>query len=229
MLEIPLTHPSRKEIASLQNLLGKQLDFFGVDLAAWETQNDAIRAALQRLSICFSALKNKYFNRNDSPVFSPNHTGQYCIFLYILSRVLKANVQDECLASSIYALNKMLHSVDLFYDVELPDVFYLDHPLGSVIGRGSFSNYFQFRQNCTVGNNRGIFPTFGFNVQLWSGVTIVGNCKIGDHVVFSAGAYVKDQDIPSHSIVFGRSPNLVIKARNPEESMRSDFFKFEHL
>ena len=44
----------------------------------------------------------------------------------------------------IYYLNRLLNSVDLFYKVTLPDIFMLDHPLGSVIGRGTFGNYFSF-------------------------------------------------------------------------------------
>ncbi|TEB40985.1 transferase, partial [Flavobacterium circumlabens] len=35
----------------------------------------------------------------------------------------------------------MLNSCDLFYEVNLPDIFFLDHPLGTVIGRGVFKNY----------------------------------------------------------------------------------------
>ena len=40
---------------------------------------------------------------------------------------------------------------------------------------------------------------------------IIGDCRIGSDVIISAGAYVKDSDIPGGSIVFGRSPNLGIK------------------
>lgn len=226
MKEIELALISTKEVSELHEHIGKQLDFLGVDLGTWSGHEEVVYSALTQLHGCFSFLKNKYFNRNGKAYFSPLQTSQYTIFLYYLSRALKNIAKNEELASGVYALNKMLHSVDLFYEVELPDVFYLDHPLGSVIGRGSFSNFFQFRQNCTVGNNRGIFPVFGINVQLWSGVTIVGNCKIGDHVIFSSGTYVKDQDIPPFSIVFGRSPNLVIKPLDPETAKKSDFFIF---
>lgn len=38
-------------------------------------------------------------------------------------------------------------------------------------------------------------------------------CHIGDNVTLGAGALVKDTDIPSNSIVFGQSPNLIIKTK----------------
>ncbi|WP_165043829.1 hypothetical protein [Adlercreutzia sp. ZJ138] len=34
---------------------------------------------------------------------------------------------------------------------------------------------------------------------------------MGDYVIFAANTYVIDTDIPSGSLVFGQSPNLIIK------------------
>jgi serine O-acetyltransferase len=42
---------------------------------------------------------------------------------------------------------------------------------------------------------------------------ILGNSKIGNNVILGAGACVKDQDIPDNSMVFGSSPNLIIKKK----------------
>lgn len=52
---------------------------------------------------------------------------------------------------------------------------------------------------------------------------ILGKSKIGDNVIVSANTYIKDEDIPDNSLVFGQSPNLVIKKKSIEEiiSMRS--------
>ena len=81
------------------------------------------------------------------------------------------------MADRIYYLNKALNGVDLFYEVELPDVFFLDHPVGSVLGQTQRNgDFFSFSQNCTVGNNKGIYPTIGQNVQMMAGAMIVGDC-----------------------------------------------------
>jgi serine O-acetyltransferase len=50
-----------------------------------------------------------------------------------------------------------------------------------------------------------------------AGAKVMGNSNIGDYVVFSANCYVKDQDIPSQSIVFGASPRLIIKRKDKQD------------
>lgn len=108
----------------------------------------------------------------------------------------------------LYVLLKMMSSADLLYQVELPDVFTFDHSLGAVMGR---ADYFNFSQGCTVGNNKGIYPHFGESVFMMSNSKVIGDCHVVDNVIISANSYVKDTDIPSGSIVFGQSPNLIIK------------------
>jgi serine O-acetyltransferase len=175
----------------------------------------AFDAALRRCEKCFAAIKNKYYQRNGHPYFSPFHSGQYSIFLYFLSNsVWLQNPEHQSLADRIYYLNKALNGLDIHYEVEMPEIFFLDHPVGSVVGRANYKNYFSFSQNCTVGNNKGIYPQFGENVSLMSGAKVLGNCIVSDHVIISANCYVKDQNISSYSIVFGISPHLVIKHKD---------------
>ncbi len=57
------------------------------------------------------------------------------------------------IADKAYALNKALHALDAFYEVELPDVFAVQHPVGTVLGRATYSDYFICYHNCTVGAN----------------------------------------------------------------------------
>jgi serine O-acetyltransferase len=101
----------------------------------------------------------------------------------------------------------------MFYEVNLPRYFQLDHPVGSVIGRATYGDGFSFGQNCTVGNNHGIYPVLGENVKMCANSSIIGRCHIGDNVIIGANSGVKDEDIPANSIVFGYSPNLIIKRR----------------
>ena len=42
----------------------------------------------------------------------------------------------------------------------------------------------------------------------------MGNSHIGDNCIIGAGTLVKDEDVPENSIVFGKSPNLIIKKLN---------------
>lgn len=174
--------------------------------------NSLAGGVVERLEKCFAPNPNKYYSSNGETYFNPFHSGQYCIYLYFLSNEVwkKGN---NLLADKIYYLNKVMNGLDLFYQVELPEYFTLDHPVGSVIGRGKYSNGFSFGQNCTVGNNKGIYPILGKNFCMCANSTILGNCKVGDNVTLGAGTLVKDQDLPSNSLVFGHSPNLIIKQK----------------
>lgn len=46
---------------------------------------------------------------------------------------------------------------------------------------------------------------------MYANSSLIGKCDIGDNVILGAGALVKDAVIPSNSLVFGQSPNLIIK------------------
>ena len=172
---------------------------------------------IQRLESCFSNTANKYywienkFGVKES-YFNPYHSGQYTIFLYYVSNSISKK-GELILADKIYYLNKIMNSCDLYHQVNLPSIFFLDHPVGSVMGRATYNDYFSFAQNCTVGNNKGIYPTIGHSVRMCSRSSIIGNCNIGNNVILGTGALIKDQDIPPDCIVFGSSPNLVIKQR----------------
>lgn len=175
---------------------------------------EAIGAALPRTQHCFQHTDNKYYRRDGETYFNPFHSGQYCIFLYYLSCEVRAREKDPALlADRVYYLNRMLNAVDLYYEVKLPPIFMLDHPLGSVMGRATYGDYFRFAQGCTVGNNHDLYPEIGRHVTMMSGSKIVGRCRIGDHVVLAANTLVIDTDVPSYSTVFGASPSLVIRPR----------------
>jgi serine O-acetyltransferase len=164
---------------------------------------------------CFAASTNKYYNHNGEVRFSPYHSGQWCIFLYFLANSIFRKERWEAartLCDKLYFLNKAMNGLDLYYEVEMPDIFFLDHPVGTVMGRAKYSNHFSFGQNCTVGNNKGIFPEIGERVNMMSGSKILGKSRIGNNVIIAANAYIKDQDVPSHTIVFGSSPDLTFKS-----------------
>ncbi len=84
----------------------------------------ALPVALERTDRCLRACSNKYYSNADGLVtFNPFHSGQYSIFLYYLSRAVWSAGQQQ-LADKVYYLNKMLNCCDLFYEVDLPDVFF---------------------------------------------------------------------------------------------------------
>ncbi len=167
----------------------------------------------------FSHSNNKYFiHDNGDCIFNPYHSIQYMIFLYYLSHDIFKNTYSRLLCDKIYYLNKIFHSVDLFYAIDLPEYFGAEHPVGTVMGRAKYSNGFFFYQGCTVGGTRDkdgtlFYPTIGENCHMFCNSSILGNCHIGNNVNIGAGCIVKNQDIPNNSTVFGESPNLIIKSK----------------
>ncbi len=175
----------------------------------------SLQIALERLEKNYSKVKSDYFWHGDEPAFRIEHTVQYSIFLYLFSNQLyKDGFEEE--AAFVYYLNKIMHSVDWFYAIDLPDNFCAEHPLGSILGRARYGNYFFVYQGVTVGGSfdqdgKESYPELGEYVIMYSDSKVIGSSKIGNHVILSANAYVKDTDIPDYSIVFGQSPNLVIR------------------
>lgn len=159
-----------------------------------------------------SGFGNIYFNGSVNPLNGVIYTN----YLYWLSRrCYEAGLED--VASMVYALNKMLHSVDLFYAIKLPEIWSCEHPLGSVMGRAKYGNGFFFYQGCTVGGNKHddviSYPVIGNNVMMYSNSKILGDSHIGNNVTLASNSYVINETVPDNSLVFGQSPNLIIKIK----------------
>ena len=202
----------------IEDYLTNQLAFFGgADIS------DYLEAAYKRALYCFSRNTNKYFKKGTIDV---HHTGQYAILLCYLARVA-FEAGDRETADRVYALNKALHGFDIFYEVELPNVFFMEHPLGTVLGRAKYTDRLFLGQNVTVGGNKGCYPTIGEIVCLHAGCMVVGASNLGNNIEVSAQAFIRDEVIPDNCLVFGKSPNLVIKQRSYEE-MKSRLYFFEY-
>lgn len=199
--------------SDLNKMLHRQLEsFFLMEEEERALIDLHIDAALEKCEFSFSRTRNKYYHDGVIAKFNPLNGCQWARFLYELSRgIYLSEGGGAVVCDKIYALLKMMASADMYYQVNLPNVFTFDHPLGSVMGRGSYSDYFSFSQGCTVGNNNGIYPSFGKSVFMLSNSKVIGSCCIGDNVIVGANCYIKDTDIPEGSLVFGESPHLIIK------------------
>lgn len=82
----------------------------------------------------------------------PFYSLEYTCFLYWISCEFYLANNNE-IASYLYYLNKALNCVELFYEVKLPQIWWCEHPLGSIMGKAKYGDYFFFYQVCTVGAN----------------------------------------------------------------------------
>ena len=170
--------------------------------------------ALKRLEHCFIHIRRKYFFDGQSFFFDHLQSDQYSMFLYLLSNSVYRSVGRHPFANKIYYLNKALHSIDVYYEVTMPEIFLFRHCVGTVLGRAEYKNYFTVGQNCTVGNNRGVYPIFSEECAMYSGSSVVGDCKIGRNTHIAARSFVRNATIPDNSLVIGYAPDLAVKPTN---------------
>lgn len=172
---------------------------------------DVMPNALNRMRPLLAAI------RNFTPeTFNPYNSLQYASFLYVLANERWRTGAGDTLAERLFCLNRALNAIDLFYSVELPEVFFISHGLGAVLGRAKYGERFVFFQNVTVGRVGDHAPTLGNDVVLYPGAQITGNATIGDRCVLSAGVHVHEISIPDDSVVFNGPQGLVIKQRRKD-------------
>ncbi len=171
-----------------------------------------IKKAIKRIEYCFSKINIKYFFDRKNVLFNHLNTDQYAMFLYYLSNTIWTEEKNGVIASKVYYLNKSLNGLDAFYEVTLPDIFILTHPVGTVLGRGKYSDYFVAYQRVTIGGNIKLqYPVLGKGVAMYGGSAIIGNCNISDNCLISFGTVIMEKDIPPNMVVFGNHPDIKYK------------------
>lgn len=206
-------------IDRISKLIIHQLDHFWIDYDK-KTIINTVPRAIEQMEQNFSNAASSRFYHNDQAVINPHYSVTWAIILYRISRILyqKGNIQE---ADIVYYLNKVMNSVDWYYGVDLPPHFLCEHPLGSVLGKATYSDYLFVYQGTTIGgnvNNHELFyPKIGENVVLFANSTVLGLTYIGNNVIISANTYIINEVIPDNCIVFGSSPNLIIKDNNAKK------------
>ena len=167
-------------------------------------------SAIERVENCFSSIDNKYYSSDTGPIFNHLNGDQYSMYLYFLANTLYRGGYKKSFLEKLFLLNKLLHGVDIFYEVELPDIFLFVHPLGTVLGRAEYSNYLIVYQNCSIGANNNIYPSLGEFTSIHPGASILGDCKIGTNCKIAAKSLLLDKNLNSDSLYIGNPKNFSI-------------------
>jgi serine O-acetyltransferase len=163
--------------------------------------------ALVRLNRCINAARLWPKNK-----FDYLHSSQYCTYLYFLANTIWRNSGNVHVCTKVFLLNKALNAIDCFYEVDLPDVFFIGHSPGIVLAKASYANYLVLYQNSTVGKNHGVAPVIEEGVVMYPNSAIIGRCHIGARTVLAQGTGVIDQNTPGDVIAFhSDSGKLVFK------------------
>ncbi len=190
-------------------------NFFPFSNIHYKTLISPIKNIIDKIEFSFSHVKLSYYNIGENSFFNHLNSDHYCVFLYYLSREFYTQNNDETTASKLFLLNKSLHGIDAFYGIELPDIFIVVHPLGTVLGRAKYHNKMVFYQGTTVGaTHEGVYPIFKGNNILYSNSSIIGKCIIEKNVIVAANATLLNLKVPESKTILGNYPkNKIIDTK----------------
>lgn len=203
------------------DLVIHQMKAYWTDISEEDIRNN-VPEALRLMDEDFRDINSPRFQTDGISKFNPLMSVHWMIFLYRLSHILYRRGGGTA-ADQVYYLNKIMHSIDWFYAIELPIHFLCEHPLGSVLGKASYGDYLLIYQGTTVGGSIKDavlhYPVFDGNVIMFANSSVLGKSHVGSNVILSAGTKIVNQNVPSNSVVFGESPNLIVKVRD-ENAMK---------
>jgi serine O-acetyltransferase len=176
----------------------------------------AAQASVLRVEECFTEVDNRYFFDGTSAVFDHLHGDQYAMWLCFLARELHLRDGAPHLRKKLFLLNKALHGCDIYFEVELPRVFLLVHPLGTVLGRARYGERLVAYQRCGIGSNHGHYPEIGSGVTMHPGSAVLGRSRVGDGCTIAAESLVIDRDLPAGSLYIGNPRDCVVSPRAPD-------------
>jgi serine O-acetyltransferase len=157
----------------------------------------ALPAALERTRRCIAGVRA--WCGGD---FDPLVSGQYASFLYLLSHEIWACHGDTATATRLFLLNKSLHALELFHEIELPEVFFLSHTPGLVFAKARYGNRLVLHQGCTIGRKAdGERPVLDERVVLFPNSMVIGRCHVRAGSVLAPGVCLVDTDTPGDCYV----------------------------
>lgn len=215
---LSFVHSSREQ---LLGYLERQLqNFFPDGQPGVREQLDArLDQALDRLAHCIGAVR--LWRAGE---FDPLHSSQYTTFLYYLANTLYRHGAERALCNKLFLLNKALNGIDLFYEIELPAVFFIGHSVGIVLAKARYGNHLVLYQNCTVGKNHGAAPVLGDGVVLYPHSAVIGDCRLGDGSIVAQGVSVVGRDTPGRCLVY-QGARGALELAPPKRDILADFFR----
>ena len=219
----------------LKNYVSKQLDNFFPDQYKLVGQDidSAFALAIERLENCFKYISvSSYSNNKGITYFSHLHSDQYAQFLYFFSNSLWKLSENKPICDKLIFLNRVLNNMFISYKCSLPDIFFLGHSIGSIIGNAVYSDFLVVFQNVTINTSAdelgGPAPVLGKGLFLGTGAKIIGNKTIGDRVSIGVDAVVFNQMIDQDSVVIRNSLGTIeINPRKKRQCMAQNYFNVE--
>lgn len=198
-----------------------QLDTFFPDgiKAEGKDTDAAIALALDRLEYCFKHIAVPAYSNDSQTFFNHLHGDQYSQFLYYCSNSLWAISENRNVCDKIVQLNRMLSGCFWTYHSGLPAIFYWSHPVGTVLGKANYGNYFSCRHNCTIATQNDLNRKMGEYLFMGAGSALLGKkLIIGNRVAIGAGTCVfSENSFEDDTLVISQAGKIIKKKREKEE------------
>lgn len=194
-------------VSDLARYVATQLhNMFPVDSAArdMEVIIDSVPRALERMRPILGAVR-----AFEPHIFNHFNSLQYATFLYLLGNEHWKAAASDFMADRLFFLNRALNAMDLFYSVEMPEIFFVSHGIGAVLGNATYGNRLVIFQNVTVGRVGDQRPSIGENVILYPGAIVTGRSEIGNNSIVTAGTVVHGISVPDNVVVKLHGSQLV--------------------
>ena len=164
--------------------------------------------ALERLHACINACAPW---RPDQ--FNVLQSSQHCIYLYYLANTIWRQSGDTAAPTRLFLMNKALNGIDLFYEIAMPEAFYIGHSVGIVLAKATYGNHLVLYQNSTVGRHKDQIPVIGDRVVLYPNTAVVGRSVVESDCVVSQGTSVINRRVAAGQMAFRAADGLAFKPR----------------
>jgi serine O-acetyltransferase len=149
--------------------------------------------------------------------FNVLQSSQHCIYLYYLANTIWKRSGDTAAPTRLFLMNKALHGIDMFYEIEMPPVFYIGHSVGIVLAKATYGSHLVLYQGVTVGRHRTDVPVIGERVVLYPQSAVIGRAVIEDDAVLSQGVKAINRRVPKGQVAFqGAGGDLTFKPNPPD-------------
>ena len=187
--------------------------------AAFRASADAhLDEALKRMHVCINGCAPWRLDE-----LNVLQSSQHTIFLYYLANTIWRRSGDTAAATRLFLMNKAFNAIDLFYEIEMPEVFYIGHSVGIVLAKATYGNYLVLYQNSTVGRHKDQIPVIGDRVVLYPNTAVIGRALVGDDAVVSQGVSIVNRSVPAGQIAFrGTGSDLAFQPR-PDDLLKEYF------
>lgn len=174
--------------------------------------------ALARLSVCIDGCAPWRPGE-----FNVLQSSQHTIFLYYLANTIWRRSGETAAPVRLFLMNKAFNGIDLFYEIAMPQVFYIGHSLGIVLAKATYGNHLVLYQGVTVGRHKDQIPKIGDRVVLYPGSAVAAGAVVEDDVVLSQGVRVIGRHVPKGQMVFAGAPGELVLRPRPDDLLQEYF------